>query len=231
MVQVSGSRMRFLPVKKPRINLKMKRHRPSSLALLTSLLGIIVMQFLPWMKGSAKPFKYCITNHKSECQRLVVILSFLWQRHSGGAFQIQWDYEWSYWAVGNVGKQLPYSGSERIVQHSSFAGIHLKFFYFSLFVLPTVDSPCMKWTQISQGIWKYTSREQFVENCHSVWEKQRRSRKVVYSVLSKDIREDTGAMPLVLSSKCVQLPLVLTSWPALEEQGPLLLFSTTLESH
>lgn len=34
-------------------------------------------------------------HHKSECQRLVVILSFLWQQHSGGAFQAQWDNEWS----------------------------------------------------------------------------------------------------------------------------------------
>lgn len=36
-----------------------------------------------------------------------------------------------------------------------------------------------------------------------------RSKKVVYSGSSKDIREDAGAMPLVLSAKCVQLPLVL----------------------
>lgn len=43
-----------LPVRDPRINLKMKLHMPSSLALLTSLLGIIVIQFLPWMKGSVK---------------------------------------------------------------------------------------------------------------------------------------------------------------------------------
>lgn len=101
------------PVRKPRINLKMKLHTPSSLALLTSLLGIIVMQFLPWMKGGVNsvsvsskrlkksamvPLMFAIQilhHHKCECQRLVVILSFLWQQHSGGAFQTQWDNEWS----------------------------------------------------------------------------------------------------------------------------------------